>query len=262
MWAEFLVGLVSSAIVTLVALWSPLGKRLAIKLFQLSGVTVCPHRQRASSFNQRFYKAFAERVANARSSFWITGEGIVGDTDEEKRLAAELVDALRMKLGHPDFRVVRVQTTIDVSDHWLDLMDEFLSRYGDRFHLYFAPTQVLYACVIDPGDAHASSAEMMMPAQSIHDPTTEVAGFGVFIDRRPELATYLRDKIQELIQGAISFDSFRRIAQSQAERFDSLPSEEQLADRRALRALVLRITSSEELREYLGIVRQTLPQTA
>lgn len=145
-----------------------------------------------------FYTHLAAKISSARHDVYITGEGFTPSHGGDS-LAGQLVAAMRGVLGR-GVRVVRLQSSVVVSDFWRDQMKALTGEFPHLFELHVivdpAQAQPVSMCAIDVDDASRNVAEMMVGLpRFVGTQTRKLAVTAVFAEGHQLLAQAVRDQI-------------------------------------------------------------------
>jgi hypothetical protein len=138
-----------------------------------------------------FYACLAAKISSARHCVYITGEGFEPSSDGDG-LACMLVAAMRDALSR-GVRIVRLQTSVVVSDFWHGQLRGLVTEFPHLFELWVlldrAQPQSLSMCAIDVDDMSRNLAEMLVGLpRFVGTRTCKVAVTAVFAEGHQALA--------------------------------------------------------------------------
>ena len=153
-------------------------------------------------YMEDFYKFFTKKIANARQSVYITGEGFEGSSDKGGELALKMVESMRHALNG-GARVIRLQTRTVLAELWIQQLRSLVADYPRSFELYVlfdtTETQSASFCAIDVDDPSRNVAELMLQIpRHLGSRRHNVAGTAVFVEGHQVLALAIRDRIVEM----------------------------------------------------------------
>ncbi|HEY6798412.1 MAG TPA: gamma-glutamylcyclotransferase family protein, partial [Kineosporiaceae bacterium] len=147
-----------------------------------------------------FYKFLAGKIAEARHSVYITGDGVTetGGEPLHPDLAAAPWTALRNGA-----HVVRVQTTPIIGDFWFSQLHAMVTEFPQTFELRALATPVnvtrVHLCAIDVDDPDRNVAEMMLQTpRYLGTRRLNLATTAMFVEGHQLLAQSFRDQILDL----------------------------------------------------------------
>jgi gamma-glutamylcyclotransferase (GGCT)/AIG2-like uncharacterized protein YtfP len=159
-------------------------------------------------YNEEFYRYFIDRIDCARSALYITGTGFNCLTPRGYRLARDMCDAMRRALGR-GVTVVRIQTTTDVSLHYVAMLCELLNEWPEQFRLFLRSAKdavdMVDWCVIDPKIRETCSVEWSMSSNvrfGVKEASLATAAF--FVGNNLDFAEDIFIKINELARPEFS----------------------------------------------------------
>jgi hypothetical protein len=167
------------------------------------------------SYNKKFYDYFETKIRSAKECIYITGDGFDFKTQEGSRIAEKFNMAIREALGK-NIEVIRVQIKPNSSEKWAKLISELIKDFPENFKFYFLQkgkkAQISSICVIDPDDEENNVSEIMLSTTKVRGVNRDaVAGTGIFIEGKKQLANSFRDGVLSLIEDSMRLKTSKEV---------------------------------------------------
>lgn len=167
------------------------------------------------SYNKAFYKYFEAKIESAKECIYITGDGFDFKTKEGSIIAESFNSKIKAALRR-NIEVVRVQIKPNSSEEWIKMVSDLVEEFPKNFKFYFLQrgkkTQISSICVIDPDNEESNVSEIMLSTTKVRGVDRDsVAGTGIFIEGKKQLASSFRNGVLSLIDDSIQLKTSEEV---------------------------------------------------